>query len=203
LVVLDIAMPGIDGYETCHRIRFHPPTHGVQIVMVSAKSSREEQIRVYAAGADDYIVKPFDPYALCSRVRLHFRLRDALVVRTMEDDLRLRFDNLNSRERDALAKIVEGVPNKTIAHQLDVSHRTANRIRAAVFKKMGVASAVDLARIVGEFELDDLENDAALVHPADHQPARNNQRWDSSATLGPPHNMGRKLRDARGLTNGG
>ena len=80
LLLLDIMMPGIDGYETCRRIRSYPSNRGIQVVMVSSRSSREEQFRAYAVGADDYIVKPFDPQELCSRVRLHFRLRDAMDV---------------------------------------------------------------------------------------------------------------------------
>jgi len=78
LVILDIMMRGIDGHETCRRIRSSPFGHGVQVMMVSARSSREEQAQAYGAGADDYVVKPFDPHELCSRVRLHFRLRGAL-----------------------------------------------------------------------------------------------------------------------------
>ncbi len=78
LVMLDIVMPGIDGHETCRRIRSRPFGRAIQVIMVSARSSHNEQVRAYAAGADDYVAKPFDPYALCSRVRLHFRLRGAL-----------------------------------------------------------------------------------------------------------------------------
>ena len=62
LVMLDIMMPGIDGYETCRRIRSRPFGRAIQVVMVSARSSRGEQVRAYAAGADDYVVKPFDPH---------------------------------------------------------------------------------------------------------------------------------------------
>ena len=80
LVILDIMMPGIDGNETCRRIRTHPAGCGIQVVMVSGKSSRREMEVAFEAGADDYFVKPFDPLELCSRVRLHFRLRHALEV---------------------------------------------------------------------------------------------------------------------------
>ena len=88
LVLLDIAMPGIDGHETCRRIRSNPASRGIQVLMVSGRSSREEQTRAYAAGADDYLVKPFDPHGLCSRIRLNFRLRGALdiIARTGADE---------------------------------------------------------------------------------------------------------------------
>jgi len=78
LVMLDIVMPGIDGHETCRRIRSRPNGRAIQVIMVSARSSHDEQVRAYAAGADDYVVKPFEPHTLHSRVRLHFRLRGAL-----------------------------------------------------------------------------------------------------------------------------
>ncbi len=78
MVMLDIMLPGIDGYEACRRIRSSPGGRAIQVLMISARSSRGEQVRAYAAGADDYVVKPFDPYELYSRVRLHFRLHGAL-----------------------------------------------------------------------------------------------------------------------------
>ncbi len=78
IVLLDIRMPGIDGCETCRRMRRMLSGRNVQIIMVSACSSEEEQLRAFDAGADDYIVKPVDPQELTSRVRLHFRLLDAL-----------------------------------------------------------------------------------------------------------------------------
>ena len=78
LVLLDIIMPGIDGYETCRRIKSGPWGSRVQVIMVSAKSSRQEQLCGYEAGADDYMVKPIKPHSFLSRVQLHFRLRDAV-----------------------------------------------------------------------------------------------------------------------------
>ncbi len=80
LVILDIMMPGIDGYETCRCIRMSPNGGAIQVVMVSAKSSRPEMDLAFAVGADDYVIKPFDPLELCSRVHLHLRLRRALDV---------------------------------------------------------------------------------------------------------------------------
>ncbi len=78
IVLMDICMPGLDGCETCRRVRRLPHGRDLQIVMVSACSSEAEQLRAFDAGADDYIVKPFDPHELISRVRLHFRLLDAI-----------------------------------------------------------------------------------------------------------------------------
>lgn len=78
VVFLDIMMPGIDGYETCSRIKSHPTGSRAQVIMVSARSSPEEQLRAYETGADDYLVKPVDLQELRSRLRLHLRLHDAI-----------------------------------------------------------------------------------------------------------------------------
>jgi putative two-component system response regulator len=78
LVLLDIVMPGIDGYETCRRLKMTFPRENIQVIMVSAISSEEEQVRAFQVGADAYLVKPFDPNVLRSQVQLHFRLRVAV-----------------------------------------------------------------------------------------------------------------------------
>jgi putative two-component system response regulator len=101
LVMLDIMMPGIDGYETCRRLRSETAGYGLQVVMVSAKSSHEEQLRAYAAGADDYITKPFDPLVLLSRVRLHFRLRGALEAVATRERARADAPNLTTADSSA------------------------------------------------------------------------------------------------------
>ena len=78
LVLLDIMMPGIDGYETCRRLKLDPRTADIRIVMISAKSSEAEQLQALTMGADDYLVKPIDPNELRSRVRLYCRVRDLM-----------------------------------------------------------------------------------------------------------------------------
>jgi putative two-component system response regulator len=90
VVVLDLTLPGIDGCETCRLIRARPFGQAIQVLAVSAESSRAEQHRAYAAGADDYLAKPFNPHELRSRVRLHFRLCGALetAAATGSDGLR-------------------------------------------------------------------------------------------------------------------
>lgn len=75
VILLDIMMPGIDGYETCQRIRALPALRHTKIIMVSAKAMVEERLRGYEAGADDYITKPFDEEELLAKVRVYMRLK--------------------------------------------------------------------------------------------------------------------------------
>lgn len=75
IVLLDIMMPGMDGYETCRQIKSGPMGPFTQVILVSGKSQTQERLQGYAAGADDYIVKPFDHDELCAKLRIHARLK--------------------------------------------------------------------------------------------------------------------------------
>ena len=94
LVLLDIMMPGIDGYETCRRIKSSAIGDFVQVILVSGKGSTGERVRGYEAQADDYVVKPFDHEELLSKVRVQFRLLDTQWQLTLARD---RVGNLRQR----------------------------------------------------------------------------------------------------------
>jgi adenylate cyclase len=74
LVLLDILMPGIDGYEVCRRIREAPGTAFLPVIMITA-SEGEEKIRAIESGADDFVHKPFDQAELLARVRSLVRVK--------------------------------------------------------------------------------------------------------------------------------
>lgn len=73
LVILDVMMPAMDGYEVARRIRSHPVNARVPIIMLTAKSEVEDKISGFDAGADDYITKPFGPQELLARVKAKIR----------------------------------------------------------------------------------------------------------------------------------
>lgn len=70
VVVLDLMLPGIDGWEVCRQIRRHSR---VPILMVTARGEEEDRVRGFEEGADDYVVKPFLPRELVARVKAHVR----------------------------------------------------------------------------------------------------------------------------------
>ena len=74
LVLLDIVMPEMDGYELCRRIRATPATALLPVVMITA-SSGEEKLKALEAGADDFVMKPFDKAELLARVRSLIRIK--------------------------------------------------------------------------------------------------------------------------------
>jgi DNA-binding response OmpR family regulator len=69
LAILDVMMPGVDGYEVTRRLREHAPTSGTPIVLLTARAGEQDAARGYEAGADLYMKKPFSPVELRERVR--------------------------------------------------------------------------------------------------------------------------------------
>ncbi len=106
LVLLDIMMPGMDGYEVCARIKADPTTHDIPVIFISAKSEVEDETRGLEVGAIDFITKPISPPIVKARVRNHLLLkRQADLLRSLSflDGLtgianRRRFDETMARE---------------------------------------------------------------------------------------------------------
>ena len=73
LVLLDVLLPVMDGYEVCRRIRKHPTCAHIPIIMLTARGETEDAVMGFEAGADDYIVKPFSPQEMLARVRAKIR----------------------------------------------------------------------------------------------------------------------------------
>ncbi len=84
LILLDVMMPGMDGYETCRRLKGEARTRHIPVVMVTALDQREDRIRGLESGADDFLTKPLEDVTLFARVRSLLRLKAVL------DELRFR-----------------------------------------------------------------------------------------------------------------
>jgi DNA-binding response OmpR family regulator len=74
LILLDVMMPDMDGFEVCQHIRLHPILAEVPIIMLTAVDDKESRLRGLEIGADDFITKPFDHVELRSRIRTIVRL---------------------------------------------------------------------------------------------------------------------------------
>jgi diguanylate cyclase (GGDEF)-like protein len=73
LILLDVMMPQLDGFEVCQRLRDDARTKNISIIMLTAKSLSADKVVGLTAGADDYIIKPFDPIELVARVKSSLR----------------------------------------------------------------------------------------------------------------------------------
>ena len=94
IVLLDIMMPGIDGYEVCRRIRKDDRYKFIKVIMISGKSHLDERLMGYEVGADDYIVKPFNENELVAKINVFKRLKNVEEI----EDIRTSFLNIISHE---------------------------------------------------------------------------------------------------------
>lgn len=78
LILLDVTMPGMDGYEVCARLKAHPDTAEIPVVFLTARTDAEDEAKGFELGAVDYIHKPFNPTVVRARVHTHLLLRDTL-----------------------------------------------------------------------------------------------------------------------------
>lgn len=76
LVLLDVVMPGIDGFETCHQLKAQELTKDIPVIFMTALSSTEDKVKGFEAGAVDYVTKPFRQEEILARVTTHLQIRD-------------------------------------------------------------------------------------------------------------------------------
>jgi DNA-binding response OmpR family regulator len=69
LVILDVKLPGMDGFDFLRRVREIPDLHGLPIIVLSALDDDDVVVRALSLGADDYVAKPFSPIELMARIR--------------------------------------------------------------------------------------------------------------------------------------
>ena len=147
LVLLDIMMPGIDGYEACRRIKASPVGSFTQVILVSGKASTAERLQGFEAGADDYVVKPFDHDELLAKIRSPVPpargLGESLGRRREAAGVSTRSWRGRSQQRSAelvatrdltifaLAKLTESRDPETGAHLERMRHYCADSRRAA------------------------------------------------------------------------
>jgi len=98
LVLLDILMPGMDGYEVCRRIRENPATAFLPVVMITA-SDTAQKLRATEAGADDFVAKPFDQGELLARVKSLVR------IKSYHDTIRRQSDELAEWNRELSERV--------------------------------------------------------------------------------------------------
>ncbi len=87
LILLDIMMPGMDGYEVCRQLQANPATSTIPIIFLTAKSQDEDETMGFELGAVDYITKPITPAILMARVQTHLALKQARSFLQKQNDL--------------------------------------------------------------------------------------------------------------------
>lgn len=106
LILLDIMMPGIDGYETCRRLKEMERTRDIPVIFMTALTDTEHKVRGFAAGAVDYVIKPVQREEVMARVGVHLRIRDLTTrLRKANELLELRIQERTAELRDNNEKL--------------------------------------------------------------------------------------------------
>ena len=141
--------PGMSGLALFEQLQASGIALAWPVIFLTGHADVPTAVDSVKRGAFDFCEKPFSDNALVDRVEQALLLsQERLMARTQQDFLQSRLGELTDRERDVMRLVVEGLPNKLIADQLDISVRTVEVHRSRVFDKMEVKSAVELANLM-------------------------------------------------------
>ena len=162
LVLLDVMMPKMDGWQTLKYIRNNDKIKTIPIIMITAVNEESKQIMGLKTGADDYITKPFILPNLLARIDAVLR-RSSWNKKTLnEQNINIPIDadveQLTKREKEVISMLAQGASNKEIADKLFVRDVTKKTHLNAIFKKLKVTNrtqAVLLAIQLGIIEKED------------------------------------------------
>jgi two-component system response regulator DctR len=148
-ILLDVRMPGMSGLALFEHLQASGISQAWPVIFLTGHADVPTAVDSVKRGAFDFCEKPFSDNALVDRVEQALQLsQERLMARTQEGFLQSRMAELTEREHDVMRLVVEGLPNKLIADQLDISVRTVEVHRSRVFDKMEVKSAVELANLL-------------------------------------------------------
>jgi two-component system response regulator DctR len=148
-LLLDVRMPGMSGLALFDKLLARGLVEVMPVIFLTGHADVPTAVDLVKRGAFDFCEKPFSDNALVDRIEQALkRSAQVLAARREKRLLQQRLTELTERETAVMRLVVEGVPNKLIADQLDISVRTVEVHRARVFDKMEVKSAVELANLV-------------------------------------------------------
>jgi signal transduction histidine kinase len=187
LILLDVMMPGIDGFETCRRLKANPATAAIPIIFTTALSDTVDKVKGLELGAVDYITKPFHQEEAIARVKLHLKL--AYLTQTLEQQVETRTAELSrslhqlqqaqlqlvqSEKMSALGQLVAG-----IGHEINnpINFITGNLAHVDAYTQ-GLLRLIDLYQknlpqpdaaildLIEEIDLDYLREDLTKLMPS-------------------------------------
>jgi FixJ family two-component response regulator len=165
-LLLDVRLPGIDGVELLQLLR--EAGCDMSVVFITGYGDVHQSVAAMKSGAVDFLLKPFEDGELLAAVdQAIAHDAEARRQRLELDDLRGRLRTLTPREREVLALVVAGLPNKRVAARLGTCEKTVKVHRARVMAKMRVPSLADLVRAAGRLGIPlHHELDRAAVAPS-------------------------------------
>lgn len=159
VILLDAVMPGLNGFETCRRIKAQPELADIPVLFMTALTDSEHVVEAFAAGGIDYVTKPLKTDEVLARVAAHLRTARELqaVRRTATSHPQLTGEQnvealssryqLTGREVEVLHWVACGKTNRDIGDILGLSPRTVNKHLEHVYVKLGVETRTAAAAL--------------------------------------------------------
>jgi DNA-binding response OmpR family regulator len=162
LILLDLGMPGMDGYEVCRRLKENPTTRKITVIFVSARDDKDDEYRGFTLGAVDYINKPINLQILNARITAQLRLKqlldqqkkqaDSLIQSLHQDNMQSELDRERlQQEKTSLYAVLDAVQDRVLLENAEKKITWAN-------KAMLDFCSMRLSEIVGSAR-DDLSPD--------------------------------------------
>ncbi|MEG4943695.1 EAL domain-containing protein [Microcoleus sp. F4-D5] len=130
IILLDVMMPGIDGFETCYRLKSSVATKDIPVIFMTALTDRVNKVKGLSMGAVDYITKPFQQEEVLARVQLHLRLRN--LTKTLEEQNTLLKQEIEARKEAeaALQKLTSELEERVAAQTAELT-QAVNQLQQA------------------------------------------------------------------------
>ena len=146
VLLLDFQMPGRNGIEVMRELQDRSAKF--LTIMLTGQGDISLAVQAMKAGATDFLEKPYDPHHLLNLLDEAFaRFSETSGIAQRREQARERIARLSPREHEVLMGLIEGQPNKVIAHQLDLSPRTVEIYRANMMEKLDVSSLSEALRL--------------------------------------------------------
>jgi DNA-binding NarL/FixJ family response regulator len=155
LIVSDVRMPGVDGYQLARQLRSSSRTELVPIVFLTAKDETADRVAGFRSGVDAYLTKPFEPDELTAVIagilrrveRTHAGIARLVGSATPEPE-HFRDEALTEAEERVASAVARGLSNKEIAAELEISVRTVENHISHILAKKNFTNRVEIARHV-------------------------------------------------------
>ncbi len=157
LILLDVMMPNMDGWDTLKAIRKNKNTEHMPVIMITAVNEEQKVVSGLKIGADDYIVKPFILPNLLARIEAVLRRSNwqkesaPKAEKTLNKDVNI--DALTPKEKEVLSYVAKGASNQEIADIMCVRDVTVKTHLNSIFKKLKVANRTQAVLLAMQIDL--------------------------------------------------
>ncbi|MFG3817271.1 sensor histidine kinase [Limnothrix redekei] len=177
LILLDVQMPGIDGFETCRRLKANPLTQSIPIIFTTAFSDTDNKAKGFALGAVDYIPKPFDQTEVLARLQVHLKLKK--LTESLEHQVhdrtaalqKMQVQLVQQEKLSSLGEMIAGIaheinnPINFIASNVDPLREHINNMAEIlrIYQKEHPQPSPELAAILEDLEPDFIFEDSLKI----------------------------------------